>query len=294
MFAGSIVALVTPMLDGGAIDYDSFASLIDWHLEVGTDALVVLGTTGEAPTIDSSEREQLIKMAVGQVAGKVPVIVGAGTNDTKQSIANTKQVMQLGADGCLVVVPYYNKPSQEGLYQHFAAIAKAVNIPLILYNIPGRSSCDLQVATTVRLSQDFANIIGIKDVSNDFARLPQLLAKTELAIYSGEDATACSMMQGGGRGVISVLANIMPEQVRDMSAAALTDKIEEARSINQSLLSWQQNLFIESNPVPTKYILHKMGLIKSAAVRLPLVGLSAASKEILDKEFAASELLSGR
>jgi 4-hydroxy-tetrahydrodipicolinate synthase len=290
MFAGSMVALVTPMLEGGAIDYESLAKLLDWHLKCETDAILILGTTGESPTISSAERAEIIKKTVAQIAGKVPVIVGTGTNDTKQSVLYTKQAMDFGADACLLVVPYYNRPSQEGLYQHFATIAQAVNIPQILYNIPGRSSCDLSVATTIRLASDYANIIGLKDVSNDFARIPRLLKDTELALYSGEDASACCYMQCGGKGVISVVANVTPIAMRDMCAAVLTGNTEEARRINESLLSWQQNLFVESNPVPAKYILHKMGMIQSPAVRLPLVGLSAASMAILDDAFAKLNL----
>ena len=294
MFAGSMVALVTPMHSDQSVDNASFDQLIDWHLDSGTDAIVILGTTGEAAVLDDNERDRLIRAAIAKVKSQVPVIVGTGTNNTKKSIALTQRAMELGADGCLLVTPYYNKPSQEGLFQHFSAIAEAVNIPQILYNIPSRTGCDLAVDTVVRLANAHANIIGLKDASADFSRLPVLLAQTELSLYSGDDRTALDFMCCGGSGVISVAANIAPKVMHEMCDAVINNDMSSARKMNHDLLPWYNRLSIEVNPVPVKFVLQQMGKIASAAVRLPLVVPSDASQEALKQELERSCVIERR
>lgn len=273
MFQGSLVALITPMYPNGAIDYFTLEKLVDWHLENQSNGLVILGTTGESATIENNERHEIIRLVVNRVNHQIPVIVGTGSNATLHAIKFTEEACDLGADAVLLVTPYYNKPTQEGLYQHFSAIANAVEIPQILYNVPSRTACDLLPETIVRLSQ-FPNIIGVKEATGDLNRLKELLSyNLELEYYSGDDPTAMEFMLEGGQGVISVAANVVPKIFQELCVAALSNQREKAESINQTLVDLYRTLFIESNPIPTKWILEKMGLIQSG-IRLPLTPLS--------------------
>ncbi len=273
MFHGSLVALITPMHADGSIDYTNLEKLIDWHIKNKTDGLVILGTTGESATIENNERREIIKCAVARARHKMPVIVGTGTNATRHTIELTRDAMSLGADAVLLVTPYYNKPTQEGLFQHFSAIAKAVPIPQILYNVPGRTCCDLLPETISRLSQ-YANIIGVKEATGDLNRLKKLLSlNLKMDFFSGDDPTAMEFMLLGGKGVISVAANVAPKLCHDLCGAALKGDRATAEKINQSLQDLYRALFIETNPIPTKWTLTKMGLIQSG-IRLPLTPLS--------------------
>ncbi len=274
MFHGSLVALITPMHEEGSIDFPSIEKLVDWHLENKTDGLVILGTTGEAATVEHSERNKMIRCVIERVNHRIPVIVGTGTNATKHTIELTKEAMELGADAVLLVTPYYNKPTQEGLYQHYRAIAKAVPIPQILYNVPGRTCCDLLPATVARLSE-FANIIGLKEATGNLDRLKQLFdLNIKMDFFSGDDATAMEFMLMGGKGVISVAANVVPRAFHDLCVAAMKKDRQSAEKINATLIDLYRVLFIETNPIPTKWILEKMGLIH-LGIRLPLTPLSA-------------------
>jgi len=273
MFKGSIVALVTPMLESGSIDYDCFSRLIDWHLSNGTDGIVVLGTTGESPTIHADERKELISLAVQQIGGRIPVIVGTGTNDTNHSIELTEQAKELGADAALLVTPYYNKPTQEGLFLHFRTIAQDVSLPLILYNVPARTACDMQPETIIRLSQ-ISNIVGLKEATGDINRVKQILdSGCKIDLLSGDDATALDFMLNGGKGVISVVANIAPRAFHDLCMAAISGNNKLAKEIDLKLRPVYEALFLESNPIPTKWALQSMGLIPSG-IRLPLTLLA--------------------
>lgn len=273
MIQGSLVAIVTPMHQNGAVDYDSLDKLIAWHIAKGTDGLVVLGTTGESVTITQQERTQIIRTAIAAVAGRIPVIVGTGTNSTAMTIESTRQALAEGADAALLVTPYYNKPTQEGLYQHYKAVAKAVAIPQILYNVPGRTACDLLPETVLRLSASCSNIIGVKEASGDVQRLSRLLSlQTGLQFYSGDDSTAKDFILAGGDGVISVAANIVPDKIHAMVMAALSGNAQLANQIDQSLRDLYSALFVESNPIPAKWLLSKIGLIETG-IRLPLTHL---------------------
>ncbi|MBM3351059.1 MAG: 4-hydroxy-tetrahydrodipicolinate synthase [Betaproteobacteria bacterium] len=274
MLQGSLVAIVTPMLDDGQLDISSLNTLIDFHIDQGTDGIVIVGTTGESPTVDFEEHCLLIEIAVKQANKRVPVIAGTGANSTKEAILLTKKAKELGADACLLVAPYYNKPSQEGLYQHFKAVADAVDIPQILYNVPGRTGCDLSNDTTLRLAQH-PNIVGIKDATGSIERGTDLLlrAPKDFAIYSGDDATGLALMLLGGHGVISVTANIAPKLMHEMCVAAMSGDVISARQINAKLFALHRKLFVEANPIPVKWTLAEMGKIKSG-IRLPLVSLS--------------------
>jgi 4-hydroxy-tetrahydrodipicolinate synthase len=276
MFHGSLVALVTPMQPNGSIDYASLSQLVEWHISSHTDGLVILGTTGESPTVESGERRQIIQRVINQVNSRVPVIVGTGVNSTAHSIQLTQQAMEMGADAALVVTPYYNKPTQEGLYQHFSAIAKQVPIPQILYNVPSRTGCDLLPETILRLSHH-ANIVGVKEATGDVSRVSQL-RDTRMDLLSGDDATAAAFMLAGGKGVISVVANIMPETVHALCAAALQGQRSQVEKYDQALTGLSQALFCEANPIPVKWGLQEMGLIKSG-IRLPLTPLSSRYHE---------------
>ena len=275
MLQGSMVAIVTPMFDDGSLDLDALRALIDWHVEAGTDGIVIVGTTGESPTVDVDEHCLLIKTTVEHVAGRVAVIAGTGANSTNEAIALTANAKALGVDACLLVAPYYNKPTQEGLYQHFAAIAGAVDIPLILYNVPGRTSCDMSNDTTLRLAQ-IKNIVGIKDATGGIERGTDLILRAPkgFAIYSGDDATGAALMLLGGHGVISVTANVAPKLMHEMCKAAMAGNVEKACEVNAKLFALHQKLFIEPNPIPVKWVLQQMGLIKTG-IRLPMVNLSA-------------------
>lgn len=278
VFQGSMVALVTPMADDGAIDYDALAKLVEFHIEKKTDVLVAAGTTGESATLDFPEHNEVIRFVVEQARGRVPVIAGTGANSTKEALELTQEAKKNGADGCLLVTPYYNKPPQEGLFRHYEHIAKRVAIPQILYNVPGRTACDLLPETVRRLSE-VENIIGIKEASS-LARCDELFAvcDDDFAIISGEDALACDVILKGGRGVISVVANVAPGQMHLMCAAALDGDAARARALDEPLQGLHREMFAESNPIPTKWALHRMGLI-GAGIRLPLVPLAETYHE---------------
>mgnify|MGYP003336699899 CR=1 FL=1 len=273
---GSLVAIVTPMQEDGALDLESFRALLDWHIAQGTDGIVVVGTTGESPTVDNEEHWLLIKTAVDHVAKRVPVIAGTGANSTREAIEHSRHAKQLGADYSLTVVPYYNRPTQEGLYLHFKAIAEAVDIPQILYNVPGRTVADMQNDTVLRLAQ-VPNIIGIKEATGNMERNSDLIRRkpAEFLVFSGDDATCLPLMLLGGHGVISVTANVAAKAMHELCAAALDSDIPKAREINDRLLGLHQHLFCEANPIPVKWAAQQMGLIK-AGIRLPLTPLSPA------------------
>lgn len=281
MLTGSLVAIVTPMFDDGRLDLEALKKLIDFHVDAGTDGIVIVGTTGESPTVDVDEHCLLIKTTIEHVAGRVPVIAGTGANSTAEAIELTAKAQSLGADACLLVAPYYNKPSQEGLYQHFKAIAEAVDIPQILYNVPGRTGCDLSNDTVLRLAQ-ITNIVGIKDATGGIERGTDLLlrAPDDFAVYSGDDATAMALMLLGAKGVISVTANVAPQLMHDMCVAALQGNLADARAANAKLFGLHQKLFVEANPIPVKWVLQQMGMI-AAGIRLPLVNLSTQYHEVL-------------
>lgn len=281
MLHGSLVAIVTPMQEDGALDINALQSLIDFHIAEGTDGIVIVGTTGESPTVNFEEHCSLIKTAVDYTAGRVPVIAGTGANATAEAIELTRHAKDLGADACLLVTPYYNKPPQEGLYQHYRAVAEAVDIPQILYNVPGRTACDISNETVLRLSQ-IPNIVGIKDATGNMERGSDLIARAPktFSVYSGDDASAMSLMLMGGRGVISVTANVAPRLMHALCEASIAGDAQTARAINEKLLGLHQKLFVEANPIPVKWVLQQMGMIKSG-IRLPLVPLSAAYHDTL-------------
>ncbi len=276
---GSLVAIVTPMQDDGALDLDAFRRLIDWHIQEGTEGIVVVGTTGESPTVDFDEHRLLIKTAVDHAAKRIPVIAGTGANSTAEAIELAAFAGEAGADLSLSVVPYYNKPGQEGLYRHFKTIAEAVELPMILYNVPGRTVADLQNETVLRLAQ-IPNIVGIKDATANLERGSDLLRRKprDFRVYSGDDATGLALMLLGGHGVISVTANVAPRLMREMCAAALAGDAARARELNNRLLPLHRNLFVEANPIPVKWAVQQMGLIKGG-IRLPLTPLSPACHE---------------
>ncbi|WP_020167745.1 MULTISPECIES: 4-hydroxy-tetrahydrodipicolinate synthase [Methylotenera] len=290
MLQGSMVAIVTPMFDDGSLDLGALRKLIDWHIEAGTDGIVVVGTTGESPTVDVDEHCLLIKTTVEQVAGRVPVIAGTGANSTREAIELTKNAKELGANACLLVAPYYNKPTQEGLYQHFAAIAAAVDIPQILYNVPGRTGCDISNDTVIRLSA-IANIVGIKDATGGIERGTDLLLRMpkDFAVYSGDDATGMALMLLGAQGVISVTANVAPKLMHEMVVAAMAGNVAKACEINGKLFALHQKLFVEANPIPAKWILQQMGLIQSG-IRLPMVNCSAQFHDVLRLAMKSAEI----
>ncbi len=283
MFKGSHVAIVTPMLEDGALDLDRFCALIDFHIEQGTDGIVVVGTTGESPTVDFDEHDLLIRTAVSYAAGRIPIIAGTGANSTREAIELTVFSKNAGADACLSVAPYYNKPTQEGLYRHFKAIAEAVDIPMILYNVPGRTVADISNETTLRLAQ-IPGIVGIKDATGNIARGCDLLQRVpdNFAVYSGDDATALALLLLGGHGVISVTANVAPRLMHEMCTAALAGNLAEARAINTKLFRLHTDLFVEANPIPVKWAVAKMGLINES-IRLPLTILSSQHHELIRK-----------
>lgn len=272
---GSLVAIVTPMLDDGALDLDTLRRLIDWHIAEGSDGIVIVGTTGESPTVSYDEHCLLIRTTVEQVAGRVPVIAGTGANSTAEAIELTACAKAAGAQAGLSVVPYYNKPTQEGLYQHFRKIAEAVDLPLILYNVPGRTVTDLSNDTTLRLA-DVPGIVGIKDATGSMERAADLLRRAPegFALYTGDDASALPFMLLGGHGVISVTANVAPKMMHELCAAAFAGNLARARELNNALLPLHSKLFVEANPIPVKWACAELGLI-SPALRLPLTPLSA-------------------
>jgi len=274
MITGSLVAIVTPMLEDGALDVPRFRKLIDWHIAEGTDGIVVVGTTGESPTVDFDEHKELIRVAVEHSRGRIPIIAGTGGNSTAEAIELTASAKKAGATASLSVVPYYNKPTQEGMYRHFRKIAESADIPQILYNVPGRTVADLQNDTVLRLAE-VPGIIGIKDATASIERGSDLLrrAPRNFAVYSGEDSTGLALMLLGGHGVISVTANVAPRLMHEMCAAALVGDVKKARELNFRLLPLHQRLFVEANPIPVKWALAQMGLIEGG-LRLPLSPLS--------------------
>jgi len=274
MITGSLVAIVTPMHEDGSLDVAGFRKLIDWHIAEGTDGVVVVGTTGESPTVDFDEHKELIRVAVAHAKGRIPIIAGTGGNSTAEAIELTESAKKAGATACLSVVPYYNKPTQEGLYRHFRKIAETVDLPMILYNVPVRTVTDLQNDTVLRLAQ-VPGIIGIKDATANMERGSDLIrrAPRNFAIYSGEDAGALALILLGGHGVISVTANVAPRLMHEMCAAALVGDVKKAREINLRLLPLHQRLFVETNPAPVKWAMAQMGLIEGG-LRLPLAPLS--------------------
>ncbi len=276
MLTGSLVAIVTPMHADGALDFPRLKSLIDFHVKEGTDGIVIAGTTGESPTVTPEEHCELIAATVKYADKRIPVIAGTGANSTREAIELAKFAQQAGAEYSLTVVPYYNKPPQEGLYQHFKAIAEAVAMPHILYNVPGRTVADMHNDTVLRLAQ-IPNIVGIKDATGDLARGSDLLKRKpkNFAVYSGDDATQLALILLGAIGSISVTANVAPRMMHDMIVAALKRDIDNSLIINNKLLSLHQKLFVEANPIPVKWALKEMGLIE-AGIRLPLVELNVA------------------
>ena len=270
MFHGSIVALVTPFDEHDRIDYDALRRLIEFHIGEGTNGLVIAGTTGESATLDQGEHAELIRRAAAMVAGRIPVIAGTGSNSTRQTVNLSVEVADAAIDGYLLVVPYYNKPVQEGLYQHFRTIADALDKPIMLYNVPGRTVADILPETLARLA-DHPNIIGVKDATGDMERMKQhrALIPEEFRYFSGDDFTSLEFLRLGGHGVITVSGNVAPRQVSDLCRAVADDDIEKAAEIDDSLQPLNAALFVESNPIPVKWALHEMGLI-SSAIRLPL------------------------
>jgi 4-hydroxy-tetrahydrodipicolinate synthase len=271
---GSLVAIVTPMHADGGLDFPRFKSLIDWHIREGTDGIVVAGTTGESPTVSVEEHWELIRVAVEHAAKRVPVIAGTGANSTAEAIEHTRYAHKVGADASLSVVPYYNKPSQEGLYRHFRAVAEAADIPLLLYNVPGRTVADIANDTVVRLSE-IRNIVGIKDATADMQRGSDLLHRCprDFIVLSGDDGSTLALIALGGNGVISVTANVAPRLMREMCAAGLAGEFARAREINNRLLPLHASLFVEANPIPVKWAVAHLGLIEPG-IRLPMTPLA--------------------
>ena len=274
MFKGSLVAIVTPMHEDGSLDLESFRALIDFHVEQGTDGIVVVGTTGESPTVNFKEHNLLINTAVEHAAGRIPIIAGTGANSTTEAVDLSTYAKDAGADASLSVVPYYNKPTQEGLYQHYKSIAEAVDIPQIIYNVPGRTASDINNDTVLRLSE-ISNIIGIKDATGNMGRGFDLLCRApeDFAVYSGDDASSLALLLQGGHGTISVTANVAPKLVHEMCVAVSAGEVTTACSINAKLLGLHCDLFVEANPIPVKWAVAQMGLMK-AGLRLPLTNLS--------------------
>lgn len=284
---GSLVALVSPMVAGQgaetALDREAFARLVEFHVENGTNGIVAVGTTGESATLTEHEHCEAIRMVVELVAGRLPVIAGTGANSTHEAIRLTRCAKDVGADACLLVTPYYNKPTQEGLYLHHRAVAEAVDIPQILYNVPGRTACDMKPETIVRLSS-VDNIIGVKEATGEIDRVARIRegAGPDFLLFSGDDETACDFMLAGGHGVISVTANVTPRQMSEMCAAALSGDAQSARSIDAQLALLHRDLFVEANPIPVKWAVHELGLIDTG-IRLPLTWLSEGCRETVSK-----------
>ncbi len=287
MITGSIVALVTPMFDDGSIDYDSLAKLVDWHVEQGTAAIVAVGTTGESATLRVDEHCEVIRSVVDVANGRIKVIAGTGANATEEAIELTQAAKKVGADACLSVTPYYNKPTQQGLYLHHKTIAEAVDIPNILYNVPGRTAVDMSVETTDRLSE-ISNIIAIKDATGDLERGAELIERcgSKIAIYSGDDATAAELIMMGAKGNISVTANVVPAKLTRICELAAQAKSEEqkneVRDLDNALQKLHDNMFVEANPIPVKWALFRMGLIKQG-IRLPMTELDVKYQTAMEK-----------
>ncbi|KJH57182.1 4-hydroxy-tetrahydrodipicolinate synthase [Acinetobacter calcoaceticus] len=278
---GSIVAIVTPMLKDGGVDWKGLEKLVEWHIEQGTNSIVAVGTTGEASTLSMEEHTQVIKEIIRVANNRIPIIAGTGANSTREAIELTKAAKDLGADAALLVTPYYNKPTQEGLYQHYKAIAEAVELPLILYNVPGRTGVDLANDTAVRLAE-IPNIVGIKDATGDVPRGKALIDALDgkMAVYSGDDETAWELMLLGADGNISVTANVAPKAMSEVCAVAIAKDEQQAKTINNKIANLHNILFCESNPIPVKWALHEMGLIDTG-IRLPLTPLAEQYREPL-------------
>jgi 4-hydroxy-tetrahydrodipicolinate synthase len=291
MFQGSMVAIVTPMNEDDTINEDCLRRLVDFHINNQTDAIIAVGTTGESATLDHDEHCKVIRIVVEQAAGRVPVIAGTGSNSTTEAIEYTRCALASKADACLSVTPYYNKPTQEGLYQHYKKIAETVPIPQILYNVPGRTGCDLLPATVKRLAA-IDNIIGIKEALGDMGRIDELLklASDKFAIYSGDDATAMELILRGGKGTISVTANVAPKAMHEMCQRALARDRAGAETINQRLMGLHKNLFLEPNPIPVKWAVHTLGLIPQG-IRLPLLPLSSTHHETVKQAMRQAGVL---
>ena len=291
MISGSMVAIVTPMDAHGALDWQALTKLVDFHLQEGTDALVVVGTSGESATLNVEEHVEVIRRVVDQVKGRIPVIAGTGANCTREAVELTRNAKSVGADACLLVTPYYNKPTQEGLYQHFKHIAEAVAIPQILYNVPGRTVCDMLADTVVRLSA-VPNIVGIKEATGDIARAKDIIARvpSDFYVYSGDDATAYELMLAGGKGNISVTANIAPRAMHELCQLAMAGDAEGAKALNDRLMPLHENLFLEANPIPVKWALQQMGLIEQG-IRLPLTWFSEQYHDTLRQAMRQSGIL---
>ncbi len=288
---GSIVAIVTPMFENGGVDWKSLEQLVEWHIQQGTHGIVAVGTTGEASTLSTEEHIHVIKEVIRVANKRIPIIAGTGANATNEAIELTQAAKDLGADAALLVTPYYNKPTQEGLYQHYKAIAEAVDIPQILYNVPGRTGVDMHNDTVLRLA-DIANIIGIKDATGDIPRGTALIhaLNGQMAVYSGDDATAWELMLLGAKGNISVTANVAPKQMSDICEAAQAGDRETAQRLNQQIANLHNILFCESNPIPVKWALHEMGYI-GTGVRLPLTVLAAQFREPLRADLKAAGII---
>ena len=288
---GSIVALVTPMLEDGRIDYPGLRRLIDWHIAEGTDCIGVVGTTGESPTVSMDENREIIRVAVEHAAGRVPIMAGTGANNTAEAIELAAYARQVGADCQLSVVPYYNKPSQEGIYQHFKAIAEAVDLPLVLYNVPGRTVADMLPETTLRLAR-LPGIVGVKEATGNIERAGWLIkeAPAGFSIYSGDDGTAVALMLLGGHGNVSVTANVAPRLMHELCMAAIEGDVKRARELHLRLLPVHKQLFCEPSPAPTKWALAQLGRC-GARVRLPIVPLTAAGQAQVGQALRASGLL---
>ncbi len=292
MITGSIVAITTPMHPDGSLDLASYRALIDWHIAEGTDAIVAVGTTGESPTVDVDEHLELIRVAVDQSAGRIPVIAGTGANSTLEAIELTREAAKLGANASLQVVPYYNKPPQEGLYQHFKTIAESTDLPIILYNVPGRTVADLGHDTVLRLAQ-IPNVVGIKEATGNIERATWLIreAPEDFAIYSGDDGTAVALMLLGGHGNISVTANVVPAMMSKLCRLAMAGNAKQAADLQAKLMPLHKAMFVEANPIPVKWALAAMGR-SPAGIRLPLVPLSAAQQPIVASALKSLGVLS--
>ena len=288
---GSIVALITPMHEDGSVDYPTLRKLIDWHIAEGTDCIGVVGTTGESPTVTVEEQAEIIRVSVEHAAGRVPIMAGAGANSTREAIELSKFAKQAGADCTLQVVPYYNKPTQEGIYQHFKAIAEAVDIPQILYNVPGRTVADMQHETVLRLAQ-VPGVVGIKEASGNIDRAAWLIkqAPKGFSIYSGDDPTAIGLMLLGGHGNVSVTANVAPKAMHELCVAATSGDAARAAAIHMKLLALHKLLFVEPNPIPVKWALARMGRA-GPALRLPLVPHGTAYHAALEQALREAELI---
>ena len=290
-YKGSNVALITPMFDDGAVDYESLNNLIDFHIDAGTSSIVSVGTTGESATVGVKEHLKIIKHTIDYAARRIPIIAGTGANSTSEAIELTQEAKNLGADACLLVTPYYNKPTQEGLFQHFKLIAESVDIDQILYNVPGRTAVNMSIETTTRLSK-ISNIIGIKDATGDLAVIKELVKSCpeDFLLLTGDDATAVDFLLLGGHGGISVTANVTPKELQKVYMTAIAGNADLARKANKELINLHQNLFVESNPIPVKWALHKMGMC-SKGIRLPLIELSSKFRPLIENDLKELNLI---